>query len=112
DFLAVEAKLVAPVLSIEGPELMLFVHFDTTTARLTGSGHLLLDFLTELTAQVGRDLELDRVDLVREVHELVDEAVVAASREITGAVDREGLRERDFLEDAGANAGVLELLRA
>jgi len=67
DLLAVEAELVTPVLSVEGPELMLLVDLDVTATCALRGGHLLLRLLVDVATGEGGDLELEGVDLVREI---------------------------------------------
>src|SRR5690606_2951090 len=111
DLLPVEPKLVAPVLTIERPDLVLLVDLDVGAAATAHLGLLLTHLLRELTTLVGGDLQLDRVDLGHQLVELIDQAAVPTAGQVAGLVDRKGLRHEDVLEDSAAEAAVLELVR-
>ena len=73
------------------PDIVLGRNVDVATRRFTGRCHLSLQFLTDLTALVVQDLDLDRIDLIREILHFFDESVVPSLSDLTGLVDREGL---------------------
>jgi hypothetical protein len=61
DLLTVEAKLITPVFSVEGPELVLFVHLNITTTGTCRSGHLLLLGGIEITTNRAGNLEVNLI---------------------------------------------------
>src|SRR5690606_32057718 len=94
--------------AVEGPELVLLVDDDLALAggRDLGGG---LGLGAQTLALRGEDLELDGVDLERQIPQVVDEPVVAATGEVARLIDGEAPRELDVGEDARADGGVLEL---
>src|SRR5690554_1838551 len=108
--LTIKSELIAPILSVERPELVLFIH-DDLTLTLSGDIRGGLRLGAEALTLRGQDLELDGVDLVRKVLELIDKTSIAAASKITGLVDGVAPRDLDIGEDAHADARVLEFVR-
>ena len=69
---------------------MLLVHVDVAALGLLRHRHLLLKLLVDLTATEGRDLELHGVDLIAEIFQLANQALVSAAGQVTGLVDGKG----------------------
>ena len=73
---------------------------------MTGCSLLLLQLGRDLAALIVQDLDLHRIDLIREILHVLDQTVVASLGSVTGLVDGERLGHEHILLDARAEPAL------